>query len=93
MMSTMSHYRPSKRPSVKDVSQWHVLFEDELYPDWRGRNVWAMVENGWPFPDFYRVTYIVDGVKKSKLFYGETAHNKTEMFVYDLGLRNVLGVI
>jgi hypothetical protein len=93
MMSTISQYRPSKRPSVKDVSKWHVLFEDEIYPDWHGRNVWAMVEHGYPFPDFYRVTYIVDGVKKSKLFYGETAWNKTEMFVYDLGFRDVLGVL
>jgi hypothetical protein len=30
---------------------------------------------------------------KQKLFYGETAWNDTERFVYDLGFRNVLGVL
>ena len=93
MMNTMSHYRPSKRPSVKDVSKWYVLFEDFIDTDWRGQNKHVIVEQGYPFPDFYRVTYTVDGIKKSKLFYGETAWNHTEMFVYDMGFRNVLGRI
>ena len=89
-MSTMSHYRPSKRPSVKQVSQWHVEYEGEN-TNWRNQRVYALIERGYPFPDFYRVTYTVDGVKKSKLFYGESAHNQTERFVYDLGLFDVLG--
>ena len=84
---------PSKRPKVSDVSQWHICYENEIRQDWRGRNIWVMIERGWPFPDFYRVTYTIDGIKKSKLFYGESAYNQTEMFVYDLGLRNVLGVL
>ena len=92
MMSTISQYRPSKRPSVKRVSQWHVEYESEN-TNWRGQRVYALIESGWPFPDFYRVTYIVDGVKKSKLFYGESAWNQTERFVYDLGLFDVLGVL
>lgn len=92
-MSSISHYRPSKRPSVKDVSKWYVLFEDFIDTDWRGQNKHAMVEQGHPFPDFFRVTYTIDGVRKSKLFYGESAWNQTEMFVYDLGFRNVLGRI
>jgi hypothetical protein len=52
-----------------------------------------MIEQGYPFPDFYRVTYTIDGVKKSKLFYGESAWNNTERFVYDLGLYDVHGVL
>ena len=92
-MSTMSHYRPSQRPSVKQVSQWHVEYENFIDTDWRGQNVYACVERGWPFPDFYRVTYIVNGVKKSKLFYGESAWNETERFVYDMGFHSVLGVL
>ena len=93
MMNTMSHYRPSKRPSVKDVSQWYNIFEDWIENDWRGQNKHVLVEQAYPFPDFYRVTYTIDGIKKSKLFYGETAWNLTEMFVYDMGFRNVLGRI
>jgi hypothetical protein len=87
------NYRPSKRPLVKDVSQWHVLYEDSIDKNWRGQNIWVMIEQGWPFPDFYRVTYEIDNVKKSKLFYGEVAHNQTEMFVYDMGFRTVIGVL
>ena len=90
-MSTMSHYRPSKRPSVKDVSQWYNVFEDWIDQDWRGMNKHVLVEQGYPFPDFYRVTYTIDGVKKSKLFYGETAWMDGERFVSDLGFRNVHG--
>jgi hypothetical protein len=52
-----------------------------------------MIEQGYPFHDFYRVTYKVDGVKKSKLFYGETAHNNAERFVSDLGFRDCWGVL
>lgn len=93
-MNTMSHYRPSKRPSVKDVSQWYNIFEDTMEGDWRSNiHKHVKVEQAYPFPDFYRVTYTIDGIKKSKLFYGETAWNKTEMFVYDMGFRNVLGRI
>ena len=90
-MSTMSHYRPSKRPSVKQVSQWYTLFEDFIDTDWRGQNKYVLVEQGHPFPDFYRVTYTVDGDRKSKLFYGETAWMDGERFVSDLGFRNVHG--
>ena len=91
-MSITSQYRPSKRPSVKQVSQWIIDFEDNI-EDWRGRSIWVVVQNGHPFPDFYRVTYSIDGIKKSKLFYGESAWNDTERFVYDLGFSNVLGRI
>jgi hypothetical protein len=91
-MNTTLHYRPSKRPSVKSVSYWDNIFEDSTQ-NWKGQNVSAKVERGEPFPDFYRVTYILDGVKKSKLFYGETSWSDTERFVYDLGLFNVVGRI
>lgn len=85
-------YRPSKRPKVAQVSRWDKLYEN-WNTTWKGQEVWARVENGYPFPDFYRVTYAVDGTRKSKLFYGETAWNDTERFVYDLGLFDVLGKI
>ena len=88
-MSTISRY-PSKRPSVKQVEYWDSVYEGRTI-DWRGRDVSAKVENGYPFPDFYRVTYIVDGVKKSKFFYGEIAWSDTERFVRDLGLFDVSG--
>ena len=91
-MSTMSHYRPSKRPSVKSVSLWNTVYSGAI-ENWKGIKVAAIVENGYPFPDFYRVTYTIDGVKKSKLFYGESAWNRAEMFVYDLGLFDVSGRI
>ena len=85
-MNTMSHYRPSKRPSVKDVSQWYNIIEDVMEFDWKGAShKHVIVEQGHPFPDFYRVTYTIDGVKKSKLFYGETSWSDTERFVYYLG--------
>jgi hypothetical protein len=88
----MSHYRPSKRPSVKQVSEWCKGFEDAIDSTWRGEgHREVLVEQGYPFPDFYRVTYKIEGVKKSKLFYGETAWSDVERFVYDLGFANVLG--
>jgi hypothetical protein len=92
MMNTMSHYRPSKRPSVKDVYQWYNIFEDFIDTDWRGQNKHVIVEQAYPYPDFYRVTYTIDGIKKSKLFYGESAWMDGERFVSDLGFRNVHGV-
>ena len=91
-MNTTSHYRPSTRPSVKSVNYWDSIFEDTAQT-WKGQTVSAMVERGDPFPDFYRVTYTIDGVKKSKLFYGESAWSDTERFVYDMGIYNVSGRI
>jgi hypothetical protein len=90
----MTNYRPSKRPSVKQVSKWYAAFQGETDLSWRGEGqISVLVEEGYPFPDFYRVTTVTNGVKKSKLFYGESAHSQVEMFVYDLGFRNVLGVL
>lgn len=90
-MSWMTTH-PSRRPKVSQVNYWDDIFVDST-ENWKGQKVSAKVELGVPYPDFYRVTYIVDGSKKSKLFYGESAHNQTEMYVYDLGFRNVLGRI
>lgn len=89
-MSTMSHYRPSKRPSVKQVSEWYRVYQNEII-DWTGASKSVLVEQGHPFPDFYRVTYRINDVKKSKLFYGETAWMDGERFVSDLGFRDVHG--
>jgi hypothetical protein len=92
-MSFMTTH-PSRRPKVGQVSKWYIEFEDSTDATWRGDGYRQVkVENGYPFPDFYRVTYIIDGTKKSKLFYGESAWNETERFVYDLGFANVLGMI
>ena len=96
MMSTISQYRPSKRPSVKAVSKWNIVFEDTIDLSFFELNGfrYVMIERGYPFPDFYRVTFFESDSKKStKLFYGETAHRDTERFVYDLGFRNVWGVL
>jgi hypothetical protein len=98
MMSTIYQYRPSKRPSVKQVQEWDLLFEDSVLDHWRGSEFDCTVEvwNGYPFPDFYKVVVIphAAGKKKySKLFYGESAHNDTERFVYDLGFHRMIGVL
>jgi hypothetical protein len=83
-------YRPSKRPSVKQVHVWEHLFEDSIDLSWRGAGqITCKVENGAPFFDFYRVTYTIDGVKKSKLFYGESAENSVRRFVYDMGFYGI----
>ena len=95
-MNTMSHYRPSKRPSVKQVERWETIYTDEIENDWRGYfGGSVIVQNGQPFPDFYKVQYKIgkDSKWQSKLFYGETAWSDTERFVYDMGFRNVLGMI
>ena len=89
---SLAMYRPSKRPSVKQVRAWDTIFVDSAQT-WNGMVVGAKVEVGAPFVDFYRVTYTIDGVKKSKLFYGESAWNETERFVYDLGIFSVSGAI
>ena len=90
-MNTILQY-PSKRPKVSQVSYWDNIFEDTA-DTWNGQKVWAKVERGMPFYDFYRITYSIDNTKKSVLKYGESAWNQTEMFVYDLGFANVLGRI
>ena len=95
-MSTTWQYRPSKRPSVKSVKEWNTIYIGEIENDWRGAyGGTCIVQNGYPFPDFYKVRYKMGQEKKwsQKLFYGERAWNQTEMFVYDLGFRNVLGMI
>lgn len=91
-MNTTYNYRPSHRPKVSQVRQWSLVFSDSAQT-WKGQDVWACVEKGNPFPDFYRVTYTIDNAKKSKLFYGETAWSDTERFVYDLGIFSVAGMI
>jgi hypothetical protein len=91
MMNTISRYRPSKRPSVKQVSRWDNLYEDTA-TDLCDRLIAVKVEEGYPFPDFYRVTYTIDNNKKSKLFYGETAWMDVNRFVYDLGFIRWEGV-
>ena len=88
--------RPSRRPSVKQVSEWRSLYWDSIDQDWRGRSMSVNVENGYPFPDFYKVVVKWHDENKkntNKLFYGETAHNQVENFVYDLGFGRVLGMI
>ena len=92
-MSFMTTY-PSRRPKVSQVSYWDNIFEDSIDSTWRGEEHRSVtVERGYPFPDFYRVKYVVGGVKKSKLFYGETSWSDTERFVYDLGFFAVHGRI
>lgn len=94
-MSTTFQYRPSKRPKVAQVKQWDNIFQDSVDLTWRGLGIMSVkVENGYPFPDFYRVTIFSNGEKKvSKLFYGESAWNETERYVYDQGFYSVLGKI
>jgi hypothetical protein len=89
-------YRPSKRPSVKQVSEWDTIFTDEIEEDWRGMYGGSViVQNGRPFPDFYKVKYKMgkDTKWQQKLFYGETAWSDTERFVTDLGFHDFYGVI
>ena len=91
-------YRPSKRPKVSQVSEWDLIFEDAVLDHWRGasNDCTVQVYNGRPFPDFYKVVvtpHAFDKRRYSKLFYGETAWNDTERFVYDLGFHRVLGMI
>jgi hypothetical protein len=92
----MIDIRPSKRPKVSQVSNWHIIFNEGIETHWRGDDYAGDVDVaiGYPFPDFYRVTFFPKSGKKSmKLFYGESAWSQVEMYVYDLGFHNVLGRI
>jgi len=95
-MSFMTTH-PSKRPSVKQVKDWDCIYWDSIERHWKGDayNGCVYVYRGEPFPDFYKVVYVQAHTKKKtqKLFYGESAWNETERFVYDLGFTNVLGMI
>jgi hypothetical protein len=96
-MSTMSHYRPSKRPSVKQVHEWDLLYEDSNCHHWKGEDHNCDVEvfQGYPFPDFYKIVvtpHALDKKRCSKLFYGETAWSDVNRFVYDLGFTRWEGV-
>ena len=89
-------YRPSKRPSVKQVQEWEFVYSDYNYTHWRGDDFAGevLVERGYPFPDFYKVTFRPKGEGKAhrpKYFYGESAWNEAERYVYDLGFPMVLG--
>ena len=87
---TLDYYRPSKRPSVKQVKNWYVCYEGSIDLSWRGQGqITVKVESGYPFFDFYRVTTITDGVKKSKLYYGESAENNLKREVYDMGFHSI----
>jgi len=90
--------RPSRRPKVSQVSEWDLIFEDSVLDHWRGvsNDCTVQIYNGRPFPDFYKVVVKWHDENKkntSKLFYGETAWNDTERFVYDLGFHRVLGML
>ena len=90
--------RPSKRPKVSQVSEWDLIFEDSVLDHCRGvsNDCTVQIYNGYPFPDFYKVVVKWHDENKkntNKLFYGETAHNQVENFVYDLGFGRVLGMI
>ena len=87
---------PSKRPKVSQVSEWETIYTEDMEHDWRGLyGGTVIVQRGYPFPDFYRVITHMGkpAEKKSKLFYGESAWNQVEMFVYDMGFHDVLGRI
>ena len=85
--------RPSHRPKVSQVSKWYLEYENTIDLSWRGEGeISVKVEQGHPFPDFYRVTTVTNGSKKSKLFYGESAWSQVNMFVYDLGFTRWEGV-
>lgn len=93
-MSTMSHYRPSKRPSVKDVQEWRSVYSEYNDRHWRGDSFNGQMEvfRGHPFPDFYKVVFVPEDRNKkkiSKLFYGESAHHDVYRFVSDLGFQSV----
>lgn len=93
-MSTTWQYRPSKRPSVKQVKHWDLVFDDYTDRHWRGDayNGGVEVLRGYPFPDFYKVIYVPSDPsqkKVSKLFYGESAHHDVTRFVSDLGFQSV----
>jgi hypothetical protein len=84
---------PSRRPKVSQVSKWYLEYENSIDLSWRGQGeITVKVEQGYPYPDFYRVTTVTDGVKKSKLFYGESAWSDVNRFVYDLGFTRWEGV-
>lgn len=88
----MNRY-PSKRPSVKSVDEWVTVYTETMEHDWRGLyGGTVIVQEGRPFPDFYKVRYLMgkDTKWQQKLFYGETSFHKMRMFVYDLGFRDVL---
>jgi hypothetical protein len=89
MMNTTSRY-PSKRPSVKQVSEWDLIYSDYHYNDWRGEAYSGQIEiyNGYPFPDFYKVVWKpTNGKKVQKLFYGEVAHFDVARYAGDLGFQ------
>ena len=93
---SLAMYRPSTRPKVSQVKEWDTIYTEDMENDWRGLYGGSViVQLGFPFPDFYRVITNMGkpNVKTSKLFYGESAHNQVEMYVYDLGFRNVSGRI
>lgn len=94
---SLAMYRPSKRPKVKEVTEWELVYNARIDSHWRGDayNGDVEVSVGYPFPDYYKVSFYPAtlGAKVTKYFYGESAHNQTEMYVYDLGFRDVLGRI
>jgi hypothetical protein len=84
---------PSHRPKVSQVSKWYLEYENSIDLSWRGQGeITVKVEQGYPYPDFYRVTTVTNGSKKSKLFYGESAGSQVNMYVYDLGFTRWEGI-
>jgi hypothetical protein len=91
-MNTTSHCRPSKRPKVSQVHEWRTVHVEDMDNDWRGLyGGTVIVQVGYPFPDFYRViTHLgKPPVKKSKLFYGESAYHNVVRYVSDFGFPKI----
>jgi hypothetical protein len=86
-----------QRPKVSEVSKWETIFVAEMLHDSRGLHGGIVyIQRGLPFQDYYKVISRMGKAptkKNSKLFFGESAYNQVEMYVYDLGFRDVLGRI
>jgi len=87
----MIDLRPSKRPKVSEVSYWHTVFYKDMEYDRRGLGGGSViVQNGEPYPDYYKVIfYPAHGKRISKLFYGESAYFDVVRYVNDLGFPEI----
>jgi hypothetical protein len=79
---------PSKKPKVSQVSEWKMIYNDELHNHWRGDafNGVIVVSYGYPFADYLRAIYTpVTGKRVIKYFYGERAWDECRRYAEDLG--------
>ena len=76
----------SRRPPVSYVTKWTTLYNKYSTDNWRGLDDCHLtIDVADYIPTYYKVVSTINGTKKTKYFYGETAWYKVKNYAATLG--------